>query len=252
MSDPRELLTIAVPCLNEEENLADMLADLFLVVPNLPMDVDVVLIDDGSRDGTKHVMEQLCASYPRVRMKANPRNLGTGRSVLELYDEVDARSWFMALPGDNEIVAASILNYLPLREHYDVILGYLQNPVIRTATRRVASAAFSLMARAAYGFPYRYLNGPKLYRVSVFQGIEVIGGGHAFNAELLAKALLKQPGLRVGEAPFMARGRAMGQTKAFTSRNIARSVRDFYQGHQSVIQYREQVIARSASRGSRG
>ena len=244
MSDGQELLTVAVPCLNEEGNIANTVTDILAVVPKLPMSVEIVLIDDGSTDTTRERMLELSEEHAAIRVKVNDGNLGPGRSVLNLYDEIDERSWFTAIPGDNEIVFASLLNYVPMRKDHDIILGYLQNPVIRTATRRLASAAFTALARATYGFEYRYLNGPKLYRVEVFKGIDVVGGSHAFNAELLAKAILRRPGLRIGEAPFMARGRKMGETKAFRPRNIGRSVRDFFRGQRDVVRYRSDAIAR--------
>ena len=248
---PRELLTVAVPCLNEEANLPATMADLQSVIPRLPMEVHVVLIDDASSDATRDVMAQMCERYPNTRMKVNERNLGPGRSVMRLYDELDEDSWFTALPGDNEIVCESLVNYVKVRDRYDVILGYLQNPVIRTVTRRAASTVFTALASATYGFSFRYLNGTKLYKVWAFRGIEVVGGGHGFGAELLAKALLREPGLRIGEVPFMARGRAMGNSTAFTAKAITRAVREFYAGHRSVAEYRQSVIARETARQKR-
>jgi hypothetical protein len=97
--------------------------------------------------------------------------------------------------------------------------------------------------RILYGFPLRYLNGMKLYRIEAFRGIEVVSAGHGFNAELLAKAVLRNPDLRIGEAPFLARGRAHGQSKAFRPQSIARSVHEALTGYLSVCAYRRQIIA---------
>ena len=236
---PPEKLTIAIPCLNEEDNIAQTLADIYAMVPKLGMDeVQVIMVDDGSTDRTREVMTSLTKTYPNCHMVVNPKNIGPGRSVTQLWDDLDPDSWFSALPGDNEIIAASLLNHGAIRRDYDVVLGYLQNDVIRTPERRLASAVFQTMARSFYGLPFRYFNGPKLYRIWAFQGIEIVGGGHAFNAELLAKAILRHPHLRVGEAPFVARGRAGGTSKAFTPRFISRAARDFFRGQRSVVRLR--------------
>lgn len=239
-----EHLTIAVVCLNEENNIENTILDIKESLPLFPMKVSIIMVDDGSSDRTPEVMKRLCDEHDGLSYRSNGGNLGMGRRVLNLLNEVDPNSWFSSIPGDNEIVFASLLDYLPLRQDYDVILGYLRNPIIRTVTRRVASAAFTSVVKATYGFPFRYLNGPKLYRAHTYQGIDVLGSGYAFNAELLAKALLRNPSLRIGEAPFSARGRATGLTKAFHPSSIVRAMRDFQKGHRSVVQYRDEVIAK--------
>jgi glycosyltransferase involved in cell wall biosynthesis len=234
-----EKYTIAIPCLNEEANIAQTLEDIYAMIPKLGMDeVQVIMVDDGSTDRTRDVMASLTSSYPNCHMVVNSKNIGPGRSVTQLWADLDPDSWFTALPGDNEIIAASLLNHGAMRANHDVILGYLQNNVIRPPVRRLASAVFQTMARSFYGLPFRYFNGPKLYRIWAFQGIDIVGGGHAFNAELLAKAILRHPHLRIGEAPFVARGRAGGMSKAFTPKFISRAARDFFRGQRSVVELR--------------
>jgi len=205
--------------------------------------VEVELIDDGSTDGTATVMERLCDTRPGVRMHQNPENLGLGRSVMNAYQRLDPESWVTVVPGDNEFVFDSIEAFLELRHRQDVILGYLQNPVIRPLRRRLASSVFTALANFLYGFDYRYLNGMKMYRAWAFRDIQVESGGHAYVAELLAKAVLRTPRLRIGEAPFAARGRSAGDSKAVRPSAILRAVRDVWVGRSSVTDYRREVIA---------
>ena len=80
-----------------------------------------------------------------------------------------------------------------------------------------------------------------MYRVEAFKGIEVVSGGHAFVAELLAKAQLRRPDLRIGEVPFFARGRASGSSKAMRPSSIFRAVREVWLGARSVARYRDEV-----------
>ncbi len=239
----REHWRIAIQCYNEEHSLEATVVDIDAMADLVPeMEVEIVMIDDGSTDGTRAVMHQLEERFPRCVTRVNPRNMGPGGSVVALWAETDPDWWFTALPGDNEIVAQSMLNHARVRRDNDIIIGYLQNPIIRPMRRRIASFVFNQFVQWTYAFPFRYMNGPKLYRVRAFQGIEVVGGGHAFNAELMAKALLRKPDLRIEEVPFVARGRAAGSSKAFTPRNILKAAREFYQGYMSVRGYRERVI----------
>lgn len=238
-----ELLTVIVPCLNEEGNLRGTVEDILEVAPTLPVKVEVLLIDDGSTDGTRALMEELCAQHDCVRMRVNPRNLGIGVSVMQAYEEIPAGSWVTGLPGDNEILFGSIRAFLELRDRYDLILGYFQNPVIRTIRRRVFSRAFTTVVGFLYGFSFRYYNGLKLYRVEVFRGIDAESTGHAYMAELIAKAVLRWPLLRIAEAPFAARGRSQGASKAIRPGSVLRAVREAYLGWRSVTRYRRRVLA---------
>jgi len=240
--DARELLTVIVPCLNEAAVVASTVEEVLALAPRLPLELEVLMIDDGSRDGTRAVMEEICRKDSRCRLRANVHNRGQGRSVLDSYAELEPGSWVTVIPGDNEFDFESILEFTALRERHDVILGFFQNPVIRPFRRRLASAIFTWVANVLYGFRFRYLNGMKLYRVDCFRGIEVVSSGHAFNAELLAKAVLRNPRLRIGQAPFLARGRAQGSSKAFRPTSILRALRDVVRGYRSVARYREQVI----------
>ena len=237
-----ETLCVLIPCFNEQAGVVPTTESILRHAATLPMPVRVFLIDDGSTDGTRERMQELCERHPECTLLANERNLGLGRSVLQAYEYIPAASWVTVLPGDNELVFESIDNLLALRHDHDVVLGYLQNPVVRTFMRRLASFAYGKIVKTLYGFPWRYLNGLKLYRIEVFLGLEIVSGGHAFVAELLAKAQLRTPHLRIGEAPFVARGRARGKSQAIRLRSVLRAMREVVRGARSVAKYREHVV----------
>jgi glycosyltransferase involved in cell wall biosynthesis len=241
-SDEKETMSVVVPCLNEEGNVADTVEGICALAPELPVEVEVVMVDDGSTDDTRVIMEDLERRFDRTRLIAFDENQGAGRAALRAFETIPSDNWVTCFPGDNEMVFESIRNFLDVRESYDLILGYLQNPVIRPIARRAASSLFMSTARLLYGYDFRYLNGIKLYRRWVFEGIDVVSKGHAINAELMAKAILRRPHLRVGEAPFAARGRARGTSKAFRPGSILTAARETVTGYRSVVDYRKKII----------
>ena len=238
----RERLTVIIPCLNEEAAIEHTVAEVDAIAPDLPVEVHLYLIDDGSSDGTWSVMQRLASGRSDLTIHRNPQNRGLGRSVMAAWEALPPDSWATVLPGDGEIFFDSIHNFLDVRDRYDVILGYVQNPVVRTFSRRVASTAFMRIVSALYGFRHQYLNGMKMYRVSALSGLHVESGGHAFNAELLSKAVLRNPKLRVGEVPFVWRGRSTGHSKAFQPRSIWLAMREVWRGRQAVDRYRQQAL----------
>jgi glycosyltransferase involved in cell wall biosynthesis len=237
-----QLLTVLVPCFNEQEGIGPTVAGIMRHAPSLPLPVQVLLIDDGSTDTTREQITALAAEYPEVLALTNDQNLGMGRSVIKAYDHIAPGSWVTVMPGDNELAFESIDNYLAVRDRYDIVLGYLQNPVIRTLSRRLASWCFTKVVSTLYGFPWRYLNGLKMYRLEAFKDLEVVSGGHAFMAEMLAKAQLRRPELCIGEVPFYARGRARGSSKAIRIGSVLRAVGEVVKGARSVARYRRAIV----------
>ena len=240
----QEKLVILVPCFNEEKNVRATINSINNALPKIDLAVKIILIDDGSTDNTLKEIQNICHDYDYCEMLINKKNIGLGRSVLDAYKIIDDDAWVTVVPGDNEFVFESILNHLSIRSDYDLILGYLQNTVIRTLMRRMASNTFTKLAQFLYDFPYRYLNGLKLYRVDIFKGINVVSRGHAFNAELIAKAQLKNPNLKIAEVPFLARGRSKGDSKAFKLAAIYKAIKELIVGYRSVCHYRDEVITK--------
>lgn len=241
MAPATELITVIVPCYNEAAAIAATIEHALEVAESLPMRVEFVLIDDGSTDDTRAHIERICASHPQCCAQINPRNLGLGSSVVKAYQSIPDGSWVSVLPGDGEIEFASIRDLIAVREDADVVMGYIRNPVIRTFRRRAASWGFQQLVRTLYGFNFQYLNGLKLYRVEAVRDIDVVSKGHAYFAELLAKAVLRDPSLRIVEAPYVSRGRKTGVSKAFSSREITRAMRELAAGKRSVDAYRHQL-----------
>jgi glycosyltransferase involved in cell wall biosynthesis len=238
-----EKLCVLVPCLDEQGLVRRTVEEVLQHADRISIDVEVVMIDDGSTDGTRAVMQELCEENRRCRLIAHEVNRGLGRCVTEAYETIDDDTWVTVFPGDSEFVfAESIDNLWAARRGHDVVLGYLYNPVVRKLTRRIASTGFLKLAKTLYGFRWRSLNGMKLYRVSAFKGIDVVSGGHAYVAELLAKAQLRRPDLRIAEAPFISRGRAVGDSHAIKPMSVLRAVHETYKGAQDVGKYRDQMV----------
>lgn len=244
-SAQKESLSVIIPCLNEEPVVRRTVEEVLAHADALPMSLEVIVIDDGSVDGTRAVMEQLCREDPRVRMIPHDKNRGLGRCVTEAYNTIEDGTWVTVFPGDSEFVfAESIDNLLAARHGHDVVLGYLYNSVVRKLGRRVASEAFLKLTKTLYGFRWRALNGMKLYRVEAFKGVHTVSGGHAYVAELLAKAQLRCPELRITEAPFISRGRSVGNSHAIKPQAVLRAVQETYRGARDVERYREEMVAR--------
>jgi len=76
-----ELLSIVVPCYNEEAGLARFYAETSAVCTRLDAEVEFIFVDDGSRDGTLAALKELAAKDKRVRWLALSRNFGKEAAI---------------------------------------------------------------------------------------------------------------------------------------------------------------------------
>jgi len=246
-----EILTVIIPCLNEEASIRSTVEEVYAEEDKLPLTLKVLMCDDGSTDRTPEIMRALCERYESCEVMTNPQNMGVGATVTKAYNIVTPGSWITVLPGDGEIVFASIHNHLAVRGEADLILGYLQNPVIRTTQRRLGSRAYNMVANFLYGFEFRYFNGFKMYKVETFKDLPSVSTGHAITVELIAKAVLRNPGLRIAEVPFVWRVRHARASHAFKPSAIVTAMQETLTVYRSVSEYRDQIYREAAMEDAR-
>ena len=201
-------LTLILPCYNEAERLPATLQRFLSHLPPDPEEVEVLVVDDGSTDGTVAIAEAAARRDRRVRVIPSRPNRGKGYVV---------RTGMLAARGDVVVFTDADGSYGPA-EVDRVVRALASAPVAIGArpldgggappARRVASRAFNLALRVLLGLPFHDTQcGLKGFRREVAR--EVFSrariDGFAFDAEvlLLARAL----GARVVEVPVRAEER---------------------------------------------
>jgi dolichol-phosphate mannosyltransferase len=210
---------ICLPTYNERENLEPMLRALGDVLPDGGR---VLVIDDGSPDGTGRLADALAAELGFVDVLHRPRKEGLGRAYLAGFHRALAEGADLVLEMDCDFShdPADVPRLIAaVEDGADVALGSRYVPGGGTenwgATRRFVSAAGSLYARAVLGIGVRDLTGGfKCYRRRVLEAIDLDGIsslGYAFQIETTYRALRK--GFRVIEVPITFVDREAGTSK---------------------------------------
>jgi dolichol-phosphate mannosyltransferase len=209
---------ICLPTYNERENLEPMLRELEGV---LEAGDRVVVIDDGSPDGTGEVADRLAhdLSFVDVVHRAEKQGLGPAylagfRHALALGAEL-----VFEMDCDRSHDPADVVRLRAAAEDADLVLGsrYVEGGAIRNwgLVRRVVSAGGSLYARLLLGVPVRDLTGGfKCYRRGVLEEIDldaIRSRGYAFQIETTYRAL--RAGFRVVEVPITFIDREVGGSK---------------------------------------
>ena len=202
------MLSIVVPVLNEQESLAALHDGLDQVADRHGYELEIILVDDGSTDGSWEVIEQLAGRDARVSGIRFRRNFGKA-SALSAGFEAARGELVMTLDADLQDDPQEIPRFLELMEAgLDVVSGWKKtrhDPWHKV----LASRIFNWMVSGLTGVRLHDHNcGFKCYRRDVFQEVRLYGELHRFVPVLAAAR-----GWHVGELPVHHRPRPYGRSK---------------------------------------
>ncbi len=208
---------VCLPTYNERDNVGPVVEAILAAAPV----ADVLVIDDGSPDGTGRVADGLAAADRRVQVLHRTRKEGLGKAYLAGFAWALERGYRLVLEMDADFShdPRHLPALLAAAEDADLVLGsrYVPGGGIENwgLGRRLLSRGGSLYARLILGIPVRDLTGGfKCFRREVLEAIDLATvecSGYAFQIELTWRALRK--GFRVVEVPIVFVDRRVGQSK---------------------------------------
>ncbi|MFT3805799.1 glycosyltransferase family 2 protein [Arenimonas sp.] len=207
MSDP--MLTIVVPAFNEQEALPALHARLAPVLDGLDLRARVLYVDDGSRDDTWAVLQEIAQRDPRVSALRLARNFGKELALTAGLDRVEEGA-ALVLDADGQDPPELIPQFVARwREGHDVVYG-----------RRVAREGDSWFKRATAAMFYRVINGLSQTPVPADAGDFRLVSPRALEAlrglrerQRFMKGLFAWVGFRQVEIPYRREARLAGRSK---------------------------------------
>jgi glycosyltransferase involved in cell wall biosynthesis len=181
-------LSIVLPAYNEAANIRAAVDKGLAVGSRLATDHEVIVVDDGSRDGTSREVEALAREhYPRVRLVRHEVNLGYG-AALRTGFELSRFGLVFFTDSDNQFDLSELEGFMPMTADYDMIVGFRVNrcdPLLRSIT----SWFFNQLVRLLFRVDVRDVNCAfKLMSKEVVQQVWIECDDFFVNTELLAKA----------------------------------------------------------------
>lgn len=163
-------LSIVMPVYNEAAVIADVVDELRRDVADRLGEVELVLVNDGSTDGTAAILDGLAAGDARVKVHHAERNRGHGPTLRRAFDE-SAGDWIFQIDSDGQQVAAEFWKLWERREEADLVMG--MRVIRRNGWHRVVvSAAARYINRAIGGGNIRDVNVPfKLVHRRVWEDV---------------------------------------------------------------------------------
>lgn len=201
------VLSFVIPVYNERESLRELYSQIDTATKPLGP-IEILFVDDGSKDGSWDLIADLAKADPRVKGVRFRRNFGKAAALAAGFARVSGETVF-TLDADLQDDPAEIPNFLAkLNEGFDVVSGWKKirhDPWHKVFPSRVFNAMVSRKTKVTL---HDHNCGFKAYRKAVLPAVAMYGERHRFVPVLAAAA-----GFRVGEVVIKHRKREFGKSK---------------------------------------
>ncbi len=217
-------LSLAILNFNEAGTIDAAAREASRVLSGIGRPYELLLVDDGSTDGSRQTILGLGRELPHARAVLHPRNLGLGPSIRTCFfaGRGEWRAWF---PADLQADLTELPRLVGLLDDCDVLVTHRDARLRQEGWRRkVISASDRTLVSLLFGIRCRDLHWVRFFRRSVLDRMVLTCRSLTIDTEMLAIAL--KIGARVREAPFPDRRRIHGVAKGARLGNVAASLGD--------------------------
>lgn len=216
-------LSVVLPAYNEESNIEPMIENVLKTFSPLAPDLEVIVVNDGSRDRTADKIQSAASRHPNVRMVLHVKNLGYGAA---LYDGFIAakKEWVFLTDSDRQFKLSELEKLIPYTLTSDLVVGY-RAPRRDPFHRRLWGWGWNSLVRLMFGYAARDVDCAfKLFKREVMDHITITSRGATFSAEFLVRA--KRAGYKIAEVPVSHLPRPAGKPTGARIDVIVRAFRE--------------------------
>jgi glycosyltransferase involved in cell wall biosynthesis len=213
-------ISVVVPVYNEEENLPVLIPQIAEVLKPLGKTYEMIFVDDGSKDQSRHLLKKMALEYPQIRILGFKKNCGETAAGAAGIKE--ARGGIViTIDADLQNDPKDIPRMLDYLKEYDVVTGWRQkreDSWVKRITSRIANRIRNSLSGEEIqdsGCTFR------AYKRECLQEIKLYKGMHRF-----IPALVKMEGYRVIEIPIAHHPRQFGVSKYTTWNRMWRAFID--------------------------
>jgi len=218
-------LSAFFPAYNEEANVGQMCASLKTVLPEIAEDYEIIIVNDGSKDKTREIADQLAKEDNRIRVVHHERNLGYGAAIRSGI-KASSDNYIFFTDGDNQFDVSQLSHFVPFVSQYEAVIGFRlkrQDNWVRKlnawAWNRLVGLMFDLKVKdidCAF----------KLFNRKVFDDIRLESSGAMISTEMLVK-ILKQ-GYSIHEIGILHSPRLAGKQTGANIRVVLRAFKELF------------------------
>ena len=216
-------VSVFFPAHNEVRNIGGLTEKTVQVLAAHVQDFEVIIVNDGSRDGTKECADELAKKYPQVRAVHHEVNRGYGGAVKTGIASCK-KDWIFFTDGDGQFDVGEIPLLLEHTDEFDAVVGFRinrQDPF----HRKLFAFCWGTLIRILFGFQVKDLDCAfKLFKREYFDGIELKAEGAVITVELFS--ILTRNGARICQVGVHHYPRIAGEQSGGSIKVIARAFKE--------------------------
>lgn len=210
-------VAVIVPAYNERENLIPLMQEIDSMVERDRRNFEVILVDDGSEDGTLEESKKLKKKYDYLSVYQHRTNLGKTEAILTAFRHSTAPI-LVIMDADLQFDANDVPKLLnELEKGYDIVTGWKQGRY----QKKFVSAVYNFLSRHLFHLPIHDQNAIKALRSKVLEEINLRKDWHRY---IVALAVNK--GFKVSEVKVKLRRRKFGESKYTAKKRVVIGVMD--------------------------
>jgi dolichol-phosphate mannosyltransferase len=213
-------LSVVVPAFNEETTVGGVIRAHVDMGRRIAGEVEVIVCDDGSSDGTPQAIANVAADLPEVRILLNESNAGIPATMKRLYAEAKG-DWVYFTPADGQVPVTALETMWNARVGQALVVGG-RVPRRDPLTRVLIAELYSAGLRLIFRLPVRDIDSVKLYRGEDLRSLAVTSRSNFFEAEMLITLCRRHRPVR--EVTVEHRPRVAGVPKGVTLASAALAV----------------------------
>ncbi len=217
-------LSVFFPAYNDGGTIASQVIAALRTASTLTPDFEVIVVNDGSQDGTKEIADELARTYPQVRVVHHPQNRGYGGALRTGFASA-TREFVFYTDGDAQYDPAEMtLLWKGMRPGVDLVNGYKisrSDPWHRVVIGRIYHHTVKLL----FGLKVRDVDCDfRLMRKAIFDSVRLEKNSGVICLEMMKK--IQDAGFAIAEVPVHHFHRTYGKSQFFNFRRIFRTGTD--------------------------
>ena len=174
--EARRNFAVVVPAFNEVENVADLVRDMRATFDKHGLSGDVIIVDDGSTDGTGDLARKFAEEWPNLKVCQHRRNRGKTEAMMTASDSTSKR-WLVLFDADLQHATEEIPRFLEkLADGWDIVTGRK----IGTYEKRLVSSTYNKLSRKIFNIPVSDTNSMKAFRRDILDEVHLRHDWHRF------------------------------------------------------------------------
>ena len=228
-------ISVFLPCYNEQDNIVRAAKQALAVLEKLEADFELIIVDDGSSDGTAQIADELAGQNDKIKVLHHRTNLGYGAALQSGFKAATKKLVFYT-DGDGQFDINEMPPLLGLMEKYDIVSCYRLNRQ-DNLMRKINGWGWTKLVCLMFGMKIRDIDCAfKLYKREIFDNIKLLSTGALIDAEILARSVRK--GYRITQKGIHHYPRTAGAQTGANLRVILRAFKELLKLRSQIREHR--------------